>query len=45
MLDDIDMYEKYCKEHSDFANNKTVISIQRIKDVYAQLMENHKFNS
>lgn len=44
MLDDIDMYEKYCKKHADFANNKTVMSIKRIKDIYAQLMESHEFN-
>ena len=39
----IDDYEKYCSEHDKFENNKAVIAIQRIKDVYQDCLENHKF--
>lgn len=33
-LSDIDTYEKYCKEHPQFENNKTVIASKRIKESY-----------
>lgn len=39
----IDDYEKYCNAHDKFENNKAVIAIQRIKDVYQDCLENHKF--
>lgn len=44
MLEDIDKYEKYCKKHPEFTNNKTVMSTKRIKEMYAQLMETHEFS-
>lgn len=43
LTDDIDGYEKYCESHPNFRNNKTVMSIQLVKDTYAKLMEEHKF--
>lgn len=43
ILQACDSYEKYCDEHPNFKNNKTVMSSQLIKDTYAKLMEEHKF--
>lgn len=43
VLDNIDMYEKYCKANPDFKNNKTVMSAGLIKDTYNKLFEQHKF--
>ena len=40
---DIDNYERYCAAHPEFQNNKTTLSTQLIKDVYAKLMKEHKF--
>lgn len=37
-LRDIDEYERYCTRHPDFKNNITVMTVQRIKDVYNQLL-------
>lgn len=39
----IDDYEDYCNEHDNFENNKAVIAIQRVKEVYKDCLENHKF--
>lgn len=36
ILDDIDMYEKYCLEHPDYPNSKAVLSIKNIKEDYLQ---------
>lgn len=43
MLELIDDYENYCGSHPNFENNKALIAIQRIKDVYQDCLENHKF--
>lgn len=43
ILDLIDDYEDYCDAHPNFENNKALIAIQQIKDVYADCLENHKF--
>lgn len=34
MLCDIDDYERYCREHPDFKNNKTVMSVELIRKAY-----------
>lgn len=34
VLEDIDDYEKYCADHPQFKNNKTVTTISRIKEAY-----------
>lgn len=40
-LDDIDVYEKYCKAHPLFENNKTTASTKIIKELYNRcLLEN-----
>ena len=43
ILDLIDDYEDYCDAHPNFENNKALIAIQQIKDVYADCLEHHKF--
>jgi hypothetical protein len=42
-LRDIDAYEKYCREHPDFQNNVTCITVQHIKDVYNKLISDGDF--
>ena len=41
MLSDIDDYEKYCREHPDFKNNKTVMSVKMIKTAYEEQILNN----
>ena len=36
ILADIDAYSKYCKEHPDFKNDKTVITTQIIEESYKE---------
>ena len=42
-LEDIDKYEEYCRTHPDFKNNKTVMSIRNIKNVYERQLATHDF--
>ena len=42
-LSDIDYYEKYCKGHPLFQNNKTVIANERIKAAYLNCLEKNSF--
>lgn len=42
-LSDIDYYEKYCSENPLFPNNKTVATIEHIKNSYAERLEKHDF--
>lgn len=43
ILEDINKYEKYCKSHPDFVNNKAVIAIDTIKEAYQYCVDNHDF--
>ena len=43
VLDDIDLYEKFCKSHPKFENNKTVASNRIIKDLYEKCVRENKF--
>ena len=43
VLSDIDTYERYCTEHPDFMNNKTVAAKAKILDVYSECMDNNDF--
>ena len=43
ILDDIDLYEKYCNAHPTFPNNKAVMAIQNIKDNYQNCLKNKQF--
>ena len=42
-LIDIDIYEKYCLKHSEFANNVTLATISIIKDTYQECLINNNF--
>ena len=43
ILEDIDKYEAYCKEHPEYPNNKAVMAIHNIKAKYEEYMENNSF--
>lgn len=43
VLSDIDTYERYCTEHHEFMNNKTVAAKAKILDVYSECMDNNDF--
>ena len=43
ILEDINKYEKYCKTHPDFVNNKAVMAIDTIKEAYQYCIDNHDF--
>lgn len=42
-LADVDNYERYCKEHQDYKNNMTVMSIRNIKRCYENCMNQRDF--
>ena len=39
----IDCYERYCREHPNYQNNRAVHAIANIKRVYADLMKTRNF--
>lgn len=43
VLSEIDFYERYCKEHPEYENNRAVLAIQNIKRTYSEKLENHDF--
>lgn len=43
ILYNIDCYERYCKEHEEYKNNRAVHAIRNIKRVYDECMKNHTF--
>ena len=43
VLDDITVYERYCREHKEYENNKAVLAISTIKEVYQECMDTHDF--
>jgi hypothetical protein len=43
ILDDITKYEKYCNEHKDFQNARTVQTTEIIKRVYKKCYEENDF--
>ena len=43
VLDDINGYEAYCGDHPDYKNAKAVLTIARIKEIYAQRLESGDF--
>ena len=42
-LDDIDHYERYCREHPDYPNNKAQAAIRHIKEVYDKCLRENNF--
>ena len=43
ILDDIDTYEAYCDAHEDYENNKAVLAISTIREVYKECLRDHDF--
>ena len=43
ILDDIDTYEDYCDAHEDYENNKAVLAISTIREVYKECLKDHDF--
>lgn len=43
ILEDINAYESYCAEHPDYKNNRAVLAISTIKDVYKECLREHDF--
>lgn len=43
VLKDIDDYERYCREHKDYANGRAVHAIANINRVYDERLEKHDF--
>lgn len=42
-LSAIDFYERYCKEHPKYENNRAVLAIQNIERVYSERLKEHDF--
>lgn len=45
IMDDIATYDKYCADHDDFVNGRTVQSASNIKRTYERLFDSHKITS
>lgn len=43
ILEDIDKYEKYCKDNPDYPNTKCLLAIENIKAVYKRRLEKNDF--
>lgn len=43
ILEDVSDYEDYCRAHPDFPNEKTVMTVERIKAVYQECLKEHSF--
>ena len=41
--DDVDGYEKYCREHEDFKNSFTTEAVKHIRNVYNKLVDAGEF--
>lgn len=42
-LGEIDAYEEYCREHPDYPNNRAVLAIENIREVYKERQKKHDF--
>lgn len=43
VLQDIDDYEAYCREHEEFKNNRTRATTQYILEIYHKCLKDHSF--
>ena len=43
ILSDIDIYEDYCRTHEDYENNKAILAIATIREVYKDCLKTHDF--
>ena len=42
-LAEIDAYERFCKDHSDYPNNRAVMAIENIRENYKERLKKHDF--
>ena len=43
VLAEIDAYEKYCREHPEYPNNRAVLAIENIQEVYTERLKKRDF--
>lgn len=43
ILKDVSVYEQYCKDHPDFENGRTVLTIETIEETYKKCFDSHSF--
>lgn len=43
ILEEIDVYEKYCHEHVEYENNRADLAIATIREVYKKCLRDHDF--
>ena len=43
VLAEIDAYEKYCREHPEYPNNRAVLAIENIQEVYKERLKKRDF--
>ena len=43
VLSEIDDYEAYCDEHPDYPNNRAVLAIENIREVYKERLKKRDF--
>ena len=43
MLAEIDAYEEYCRSHPEYPNNRAVIAIDNVRDVYKERLKKNDF--
>lgn len=43
VIEDVDAYETYCRDHPEFKNNKATLTIKIIKDTYQRRLLNNDF--
>lgn len=43
ILEDIDLYEKYCHEHEDYENNRAELAVASIREIYKECLKDHSF--
>lgn len=43
VLAEIDAYELYCREHPEYPNNRAVLAIKNIQEVYMERLKLHDF--
>ena len=45
ILEDIDLYEDYCRSHEEYENNKAILAIATIREIYKNCLKEHDFLS
>lgn len=43
VLIEIDAYEEYCRKHPEYPNNRAVLAIENIREVYKERLKKHDF--